>query len=560
MSQTFKLNKWSIFFQMVSNMIRTLVPQVKEHFQADESMMFEEILENFSYEDLATWLILDTEENKPVSNLALDQMMLNMNMDRELSQAMKEGILSSYNGFYRVNNITSDFIFLENLLIKEPPKHIPTDSAPQLKEGMILLARLVETGHYPLIFRILHKVEPEQEEDFAEQFLSIYHMMEEFKRSTPELMKHRGLDIFLLYSNTFKEMNMSEEQLIDEYNHRIHDLFEEEIITVTPMEEENDRLETFIYIQEEYLEDKDLTFQQFESIDLKKLMESVTRDGVFESDQELSDFVSFLEEWSLSQGFETKLGEIKEIQDHIFKYKQLLQQSIHGIYLDDYILSCIHEEEISKDSKQFIHDFNQFIELFYTYPYFNLTGADRLSRSAIDIFMEELSLPVPEDIKEYSEIHFPMLHLWHRMGRMKNLLHRDGKKLLGSTHFDHFQKLSLEGQLSLWIQSIFNSKFLDEVYGQSPKSFSSGDGQDMLETYGMVFQTLYKYGEIGQEDMLNQGMKAKDLFVLDLFVSLGLVEKGDLQVYRLTFLGEKIGSYYDFLAGTEDGIIYIDRL
>lgn len=558
MSQTFKINKWDIFFRMVSNMIKTLVPQVKEHFESDESMMFDEIIENFSYEDLAAWLILDTEENKPVSDLALDQIILSMNVNKNLAKTMKEGILNSYNGLYRVNNINDEFVFLENLLLKEPAKHIPVKDAPLLKEGMIILARIVDTNQYPLIFKILHKIEPEQSDMFMEGFLTIFEMMDEFRRNTPALLKQRGLDIFLLYSNTFKEMNYTETQFVREYENRLRDLFDEEVVTADPLGDEADRLETFIFIQEEYLEDKDLSFHQMDQIDLIKLMKSITGDGAFESDQELTDFASFLEEWALTQGFEDKLDEIKQIQAHIFEYKQLLQQSTRGIYLDEYILNCIHEEDDLTEPKQFIQKFNQFLELFHQYPHFNLTEADRFSRSAIDIFIEELGLTPPEDIRDYSEIHFPILHLWHVMGRMKNLLHKEGKKLQGTSHYDHYQKLSVEGQLSLWIQSIFNLEFLEKAYSKSPKAFSSGDGQAMMKTYGLIFQELFKHEEILPQHLVKQGVKKKDLFILELFVYLGILKNVEEGSYTLTPLGEKIGTYYNFLTGRQDGIIYID--
>lgn len=507
------------------------------------------------------WLLLDKDDSDSSFNEIMqpifEKLKVNFTKDEHdyIVDIVKSSFLQSYYTTYYVKDIIdeSSFILTDVLLNKNILASF--NNRLNLKKGDYFFGRILFFPDSNYIFSILNVFDKDFCTIFVKNLVSHYKNNYGYIGSAKAfitLLKTQAHKSFLIYVNTFQEYmeKREKESSLKHLDSLINSFFAEEDISlfhrfiVSYIGTKDHELEMLFYTFQKfyinYLEPFGYNYSQIYKLDLDLIINDSVEKGIYYNDDEFVSYIYFMKTWLEFYSSKNKtneclkpLSEIREISKNIFIYKNILRNSIFGIYTDENLLKLI-DENCNNSFTSIVNDFDLYLD-FIQFEDYKLTKDNKTYPSICKELAAVFQIDQVGSRKNPTEDNFPYISLFMNFFLTKNLGFIEDKNLIIGENAFFYLSLESKNKLALWIQALFNERFYDlEQSLRKNMNFYSKMRPLLLKA------SIDKYMSI--EDF---GISSKDFYILDILYKLQLLNKDDLnKEYKLTKLGLAVRDYY----------------
>lgn len=525
---------------------------------------------NRSDEDLASFVLFDFKDFYPNSDKVLSNLLESQGLDEFTMEKMKKVLRDSYVSLFSIEKKDDHYIFYDCIL--DENIEVELDQGIELSKSTKGLVRIFGEDERKMVLQLVQMMDNEFFLAYQSNLKNLFdHIEEEFGifELNRGFIKRDFLNLLAVYEVTYE--NLKEEPDLDDY--ALYE-FEELLDSFNPEDLEvaqnldyyeklfpgsNDefiigfiiRLLSKIYFNT--LVEKNMNFSDY-SLNYKEIFKDLSESGEFLNQEELANSIDFLIIFYsklalLGRPVGSMINDLREIQENIFYYLDLLKNSQEGFYYDDNILKILAKNKKAVFSNRFIENFDNFIE-FLDMNYVSILKSGDLSPAKLREFVDSLCISPIKEVKTYKNSHFPLIELYLNFMIKKYLTLIEGKEEKEDIYLtdtaDNYLVFDDITKLAIWIEALTNKNFLKSSFGKNYEKYKT-----------FVMDLIKDLAEDKPVSLYECEFKNFELSLLTILEDLGII-RGEIAEIKITNFGRDIYDYYRTEEVNSNNVIKVD--
>lgn len=525
---------------------------------------------NRSDEDLASFVLFDFKDFYPNSDKVLSNLLESQGLDEFTMEKMKKVLRDSYVSLFSIEKKDDHYIFYDCIL--DENIEVELDQGIELSKSTKGLVRIFGEDERKMVLQLVQMMDDEFFLAYQSNLKNLFdHIEEEFGifELNRGFIKRDFLNLLAVYEVTYE--NLKEEPDLDDY--ALYE-FEELLDSFDPEDLElaqnldyyeklfpgsNDefiigfiiRLLSKIYFNT--LVEKNMNFSDY-SLNYKEIFKDLSESGEFLNQEELANSIDFLIIFYsklalLGRPVGSMINDLREIQENIFYYLDLLKNSQEGFYYDDNILKILAKNKKAVFSNRFIENFDNFIE-FLDMNYVSVLKSGDLSPAKLREFVDSLCISPIKEVKTYKNSHFPLIELYLNFMIKKYLTLIEGKEEKEDIYLtdtaDNYLVFDDITKLAIWIEALTNKNFLKSSFGKNYEKYKT-----------FVMDLIKNLAEDRPVSLYECEFKNFELSLITILEDLGII-RGEIAEIKITNFGRDIYDYYRTEEVNSNNVIKVD--
>lgn len=525
---------------------------------------------NRSDEDLASFVLFDFKDFYPNSDKVLRNLLESQGLDEFTMEKMKKVLRDSYVSLFSIEKKDDHYIFYDCIL--DENIEVELDKGIELSKSTKGLVRIFGEDERKMVLQLVQMMDDEFFLTYQSNLKNLFdHIEEEFGifELNRGFIKRDFLNLLAVYEVTYE--NLKEEPDLDDY--ALYE-FEELLDSFNPEDLEvaqnldyyeklfpgsNDefiigfiiRLLSKIYFNT--LVEKNMNFSDY-SLDYKEIFKDLSESGEFLNQEELANSIDFLIIFYsklalLGRPVGSMINDLREIQENIFYYLDLLKNSQEGFYYDDNILKILAKNKKAVFSNRFIENFDNFIE-FLDMNYVSVLKSGDLSPAKLREFVDSLCISPIKEVKTYKNSHFPLIELYLNFMIKKYLTLIEGKEEKEDIYLtdtaDNYLVFDDITKLAIWIEALTNKNFLKSSFGKNYEKYKT-----------FVMDLIKDLAEDKPVSLYECEFKNFELSLITILEDLGIIRR-EIAEIKITNFGRDIYDYYRTEEVNSNNVIKVD--
>lgn len=522
-----------------------------------------------SNKDLTSFILFDFKDFAENSHMIMSSLLESHGISKEEIKEFISLLEDSYVSLFKIEKREDHYLFYDCLL--DEYKEVELDSDLELSKGKFGLVRLFGRDKRKMIFQVVQMMDEKYFLAYENNINNFFqHIEEEYGpfQLNKDFLKRDFLNFLAIYEVTYEnlkegpdldDMAMSEfEMILDTFNEKDLEIAQNPEIYKKIFPGASDEfiigffLNLFSKIYRRSLEDKEKKFKDYD-LKYKEIIEELCQSGAFLNREELSKSLEFLVLFyskilTRHSPVRDIIKDLRDIQENIFYYINLLEESQEGFYFDDKILKILGKNKNSVFSNKFIENFDNFI-YFLDMNYVSVLKSGDLSPSKLKDFVDSIELKATNEVKTYKNKHFPLIEVYLNFMIKKYLTlieFTDQKEDIYLTDIaDEYLILDDVTKLAIWIESLTNKEFLKSSFGKN------------YETYKDFVINLMK--ELNEKDFIDdKKFTGEENSLLNILKDLGIISYENDNKFKITKFGKDIYNYYKIEEINSNNVIEVN--
>lgn len=525
---------------------------------------------NRSDEDLASFVLFDFKDFYPNSDKVLSNLLESQGLDEFTMEKMKKVLRDSYVSLFSIEKKDDHYIFYDCIL--DENIEVELDKGIELSKSTKGLVRIFGEDERKMVLQLVQMMDDEFFLAYQSNLKNLFdHIEEEFGifELNRGFIKRDFLNLLAVYEVTYE--NLKEEPDLDDYAlyefEELLDSFDSEDLEVAQNLDyygklfpgSNDEfiigfiIRLFSKIYFNTLVEKNMNFSDY-SLDYKEIFKDLSESGEFLNQEELANSIDFLIIFYsklalLGRPVGSIINDLREIQENIFYYLDLLKNSQEGFYYDDNILKILAKNKKAVFSNRFIENFDNFIE-FLDMNYVSVLKSGDLSPAKLREFVDSLCISPIKEVKTYKNSHFPLIELYLNFMIKKSLTLIEGKKEKEDIYLtdttDNYLVFDDITKLAIWIEALTNKNFLKSSFGKNYEKYKN-----------FVIDLIKDLAEDKSVSLYECEFKSFELSLITILEDLGII-RGEIAEIKITNFGRAIYDYYRTEEVNSNNVIKVD--
>ncbi|WP_277251295.1 hypothetical protein [Peptoniphilus vaginalis] len=525
---------------------------------------------NRSDEDLASFVLFDFKDFYPNSDKVLSNLLESQGLDEFTMEKMKKVLRDSYVSLFSIEKKDDHYIFYDCIL--DENIEVELDQGIELSKSTKGLVRIFGEDERKTVLQLVQMMDDQFFLAYQSNLKNLFdHIEEEFGifELNRGFIKRDFLNLLAVYEVTYE--NLKEEPDLDDYAlyefEELLDSFNTEDLEVAQNLDyyeklfpgSNDefiigfiiRLVSKIYFNT--LVEKNMNFSDY-SLDYKEIFKDLSESGEFLNQEELANSIDFLIIFYsklalLGRPVGSMINDLREIQENIFYYLDLLKNSQEGFYYDDNILKILAKNKKAVFSNRFIENFDNFIE-FLDMNYVSVLKSGDLSPAKLREFVDSLCISPIKEVKTYKNSHFPLIELYLNFMIKKYLTLIEGKEEKEDIYLtdtaDNYLVFDDITKLAIWIEALTNKNFLKSSFGKNYEKYKT-----------FVMDLIKDLAEDKPVGLYECEFKNFELSLITILEDLGIIRR-EIAEIKITNFGRDIYDYYRTEEVNSNNVIKVD--
>ena len=525
---------------------------------------------NRSDEDLASFVLFDFKDFYPNSDKVLSNLLESQGLDEFTMEKMKKVLKDSYVSLFSIEKKDDHYIFYDCIL--DENIEVELDKGIELSKSTKGLVRIFGEDERKMVLQLVQMMDDEFFLAYQSNLKNLFdHIEEEFGifELNRGFIKRDFLNLLAVYEVTYE--NLKEEPDLDDYAlyefEELLDSFDSEDLEVAQNLDyygklfpgSNDEfiigfiIRLFSKIYFNTLVEKNMNFSDY-SLDYKEIFKDLSESGEFLNQEELANSIDFLIIFYsklalLGRPVGSMINDLREIQENIFYYLDLLKNSQEGFYYDDNILKILAKNKKAVFSNRFIENFDNFIE-FLDMNYVSILKSGDLSPAKLREFVDSLCISPIKEVKTYKNSHFPLIELYFNFMIKKYLTLIEGKEEKEDIYLtdtaDNYLVFDDITKLAIWIEALTNKNFLKSSFGKNYEKYKT-----------FVMDLIKDLAEDKPVGLYECEFKNFELSLITILEDLGII-RGEIAEIKITNFGRDIYDYYRTEEVNSNNVIKVD--
>lgn len=521
-------------------------------------------------DNISPFILLDFKEFYYYSKEVLRNILTSLELEDSMIEKMEELLLDSYVSLFKIEKKDDYYLFYDCLL--DEYLEVELDDDIEYSSSSKGLIRVFGEGERKMVLQVLQMISNKDFLTYQNNIDNLFnHMRQDFGpfELNKDFLKSDLLNLLTVYEVTF-ENSKEESEDFDDY---AFSEFAELLSTFDPEDLEivqnldlykkilpgakDEAIMGFIVrlfskIYFKVLASENKRFDDYK-LDYKEIFKRLSETGNFLSRDELVMSLDYLITfYSKLAGLGRDVGKIisdlKDIQENIFYYLDLLKNSEAGFFYEDKILEILMANEEDLEANDFIEYFDNFIE-FLDMNYVGVIKSGDLSPAMIREFAESINLIPTKEVVTYKNKHFPLIELYFNFLKKKYLIHIDqkdyGRQDIYITDIaEDYLAFDEVTKLAIWIEALSKKDFLEASFGKNYEKYR-----------GFVIDLMKDLSE--DKSIHLDEFKDFELSIINILKDLGIIEKSK-QNLKITKFGRDIYDYYKTEEASSDNVIEVD--
>ncbi len=525
---------------------------------------------NRSDEDLASFVLFDFKDFYPNSDKVLSNLLESQGLDEFTMEEMKKVLRDSYVSLFSIEKKDDHYIFYDCIL--DENIEVELDQGIELSKSTKGLVRIFGEDERKMVLQLVQMMDDEFFLAYQSNLKNLFdHIEEEFGsfELNRGFIKRDFLNLLAVYEVTYE--NLKEEPDLDDYAlyefEELLDSFDPEDLELAQNLDYYEKLfpgsndefiigfiiRLFSKIYFNTLVEKNMNFSDY-SLDYKEIFKDLSESGEFLNQEELANSIDFLIIFYsklalLGRPVGSMINDLREIQENIFYYLDLLKNSQEGFYYDDNILKILAKNKKAVFSNRFIENFDNFIE-FLDMNYVSILKSGDLSPAKLREFVDSLCISPIKEVKTYKNSHFPLIELYLNFMIKKYLTLIEGKEEKEDIYLtdtaDNYLVFDDITKLAIWIEALTNKNFLKSSFGKNYEKYKT-----------FVMDLIKDLAEDRPVSLYECEFKNFELSLLTILEDLGII-RGEIAEIKITNFGRDIYDYYRTEEVNSNNVIKVD--
>lgn len=525
---------------------------------------------NRSDEDLASFVLFDFKDFYPNSDKVLSNLLESQGLDEFTMEEMKKVLRDSYVSLFSIEKKDDHYIFYDCIL--DENIEVELDQGIELSKSTKGLVRIFGEDERKMVLQLVQMMDDEFFLAYQSNLKNLFdHIEEEFGifELNRGFIKRDFLNLLAVYEVTYE--NLKEEPDLDDYAlyefEELLDSFEPEDLELAQNLDYYEKLfpgsndefiigfiiRLFSKIYFNTLVEKNMNFSDY-SLDYKEIFKDLSESGEFLNQEELANSIDFLIIFYsklalIGRPVGSMINDLREIQENIFYYLDLLKNSQEGFYYDDNILKILAKNKKAVFSNRFIENFDNFIE-FLDMNYVSILKSGDLSPAKLREFVDSLCISPIKEVKTYKNSHFPLIELYLNFMIKKYLTLIEGKEEKEDIYLtdtaDNYLVFDDITKLAIWIEALTNKNFLKSSFGKNYEKYKT-----------FVMDLIKDLAEDRPVSLYECEFKNFELSLLTILEDLGII-RGEIAEIKITNFGRDIYDYYRTEEVNSNNVIKVD--
>lgn len=525
---------------------------------------------NRSDEDLASFVLFDFKDFYPNSDKVLSNLLESQGLDEFTIEKMKKVLRDSYVSLFSIEKKDDHYIFYDCIL--DENIEVELDQGIELSKSTKGLVRIFGEDERKMVLQLVQMMDDEFFLAYQSNLKNLFdHIEEEFGifELNRGFIKRDFLNLLAVYEVTYE--NLKEEPDLDDYAlyefEELLDSFDPEDLELAQNLDYYEKLfpgsndefiigfiiRLFSKIYFNTLVEKNMNFSDY-SLDYKEIFKDLSESGEFLNQEELANSIDFLIIFYsklalLGRPVGSMINDLREIQENIFYYLDLLKNSQEGFYYDDNILKILAKNKKAVFSNRFIENFDNFIE-FLDMNYVSILKSGDLSPAKLREFVDSLCISPIKEVKTYKNSHFPLIELYLNFMIKKYLTLIEGKEEKEDIYLtdtaDNYLIFDDITKLAIWIEALTNKNFLKSSFGKNYEKYKT-----------FVMDLIKDLAEDKPVSLYECEFKNFELSLLTILEDLGII-RGEIAEIKITNFGRDIYDYYRTEEVNSNNVIKVD--
>ncbi|WP_277220807.1 hypothetical protein [Peptoniphilus vaginalis] len=525
---------------------------------------------NRSDEDLASFVLFDFKDFYPNSDKVLSNLLESQGLDEFTMEEMKKVLRDSYVSLFSIEKKDDHYIFYDCIL--DENIEVELDQDIELSKSTKGLVRIFGEDERKMVLQLVQMMDDEFFLAYQSNLKNLFdHIEEEFGsfELNRGFIKRDFLNLLAVYEVTYE--NLKEEPDLDDYAlyefEELLDSFDPEDLELAQNLDYYEKLfpgsndefiigfiiRLFSKIYFNTLVEKNMNFSDY-SLDYKEIFKDLSESGEFLNQEELANSIDFLIIFYsklalLGRPVGSMINDLREIQENIFYYLDLLKNSQEGFYYDDNILKILAKNKKAVFSNRFIENFDNFIE-FLDMNYVSILKSGDLSPAKLREFVDSLCISPIKEVKTYKNSHFPLIELYLNFMIKKYLTLIEGKEEKEDIYLtdtaDNYLVFDDITKLAIWIEALTNKNFLKSSFGKNYEKYKT-----------FVMDLIKDLAEDRPVSLYECEFKNFELSLLTILEDLGII-RGEIAEIKITNFGRDIYDYYRTEEVNSNNVIKVD--
>lgn len=523
-----------------------------------------------SDEDLASFVLFDFKDFYPNSDRVLRSLLESQGLDEFTIERMKKILRDSYVSLFNIEKKDDHYIFYDCIL--DEYIEVELDTALEITKCTKGLVRVFGEEERKIVLQVVQMMDDKYFFAYQTNLKNLFdHIEEEFGsfELNRGFIKRDLLNLLAVYEVTYE--NLKEEPDLDDYAlyefEELLDSFDPEDLRVAQSLDYYEKLfpgsnEDFIIgfiirlfskIYFNTLAEKNMTFSDYR-LDYKEIFKDLAESGEFLNQEELANSIDFLIIFYsklalLGRPVGSMLNDLREIQENIFYYLDLLKNSQEGFYYDDNILKILAKNNKAVFSNKFIENFDNFIE-FLDMNYVSVLKSGDLSPAKLREFVDSLGIRPIKEVKNYKNFHFPLIELYLNFMIKKYLTLIEGKgekeEIYLTDTADNYLVFDDITKLAIWIEALTNKNFLKSSFGKNYEKYKA-----------FVIELIKDLAEDKTARLYEREFKSFELSLITILEDLGIIRE-EIAEIKITNFGRDIYDYFRTEEANSNNVIKVD--
>jgi len=525
---------------------------------------------NRSDEDLASFVLFDFKDFYPNSDKVLSNLLESQGLDEFTMEKMKKVLRDSYVSLFSIEKKDDHYIFYDCIL--DENIEVELDQGIELSKSTKGLVRIFGEDERKMVLQLVQMMDDEFFLAYQSNLKNLFdHIEEEFGifELNRGFIKRDFLNLLAVYEVTYE--NLKEEPDLDDYAlyefEELLDSFDPEDLELAQNLDYYEKLfpgsndefiigfiiRLFSKIYFNTLVEKNMNFSDY-SLDYKEIFKDLSESGEFLNQEELANSIDFLIIFYsklalLGRPVGSMINDLREIQENIFYYLDLLKNSQEGFYYDDNILKILAKNKKAVFSNRFIENFDNFIE-FLDMNYVSILKSGDLSPAKLREFVDSLCISPIKEVKTYKNSHFPLIELYLNFMIKKYLTLIEGKEEKEDIYLtdtaDNYLVFDDITKLAIWIEALTNKNFLKSSFGKNYEKYKT-----------FVMDLIKNLAEDRPVSLYECEFKNFELSLITILEDLGII-RGEIAEIKITNFGRDIYDYYRTEEVNSNNVIKVD--
>lgn len=525
---------------------------------------------NRSDEDLASFVLFDFKDFYPNSDKVLSNLLESQGLDEFTMEEMKKVLRDSYVSLFSIEKKDDHYIFYDCIL--DENIEVELDQGIELSKSTKGLVRIFGEDERKMVLQLVQMMDDEFFLAYQSNLKNLFdHIEEEFGsfELNRGFIKRDFLNLLAVYEVIYE--NLKEEPDLDDYAlyefEELLDSFDPEDLELAQNLDYYEKLfpgsndefiigfiiRLFSKIYFNTLVEKNMNFSDY-SLDYKEIFKDLSESGEFLNQEELANSIDFLIIFYsklalLGRPVGSMINDLREIQENIFYYLDLLKNSQEGFYYDDNILKILAKNKKAVFSNRFIENFDNFIE-FLDMNYVSILKSGDLSPAKLREFVDSLCISPIKEVKTYKNSHFPLIELYLNFMIKKYLTLIEGKEEKEDIYLtdtaDNYLVFDDITKLAIWIEALTNKNFLKSSFGKNYEKYKT-----------FVMDLIKDLAEDRPVSLYECEFKNFELSLLTILEDLGII-RGEIAEIKITNFGRDIYDYYRTEEVNSNNVIKVD--